>query len=197
MGISKTIKEKVLEKGKGKCSICGRRNVPLDIEHITPISKGGTDSIDNLRAVCRSCHVQSLRTSFEDFSFFKKEASQAYQLEEKIIQIFRSKGFAVLSGVTGPDGGVDLVARGNDPISDKKISIMVECKWIRGEIKKDAVVNLASKVAHAKGDYGLLVINKKPSGEVLETARSFGISVVVTDELSQYLEDSWGIISNE
>ena len=39
MGISKTIKEKVLEKGKGKCSSCGRRNVPLDIDHIAPINK--------------------------------------------------------------------------------------------------------------------------------------------------------------
>ena len=36
------------------CEVCGR--VAVDIHHIKYRSRGGTDEIDNLMALCRSCH---------------------------------------------------------------------------------------------------------------------------------------------
>jgi len=41
------------------CLACGSRHVkdnPLTLDHIVPLSKGGTDDIDNIQPLCRSCN---------------------------------------------------------------------------------------------------------------------------------------------
>nr|WP_268915718.1 HNH endonuclease [Anoxybacillus flavithermus] len=43
----------MLEKFGRKCCYCGKENVPLEVEHIIPKSRGGTDRVDNL---CLACH---------------------------------------------------------------------------------------------------------------------------------------------
>jgi hypothetical protein len=52
------VKEYLLEKYGRKCSYCGAENVPLQIEHIIPKSKGGTDRIDNLAIACVKCNQE-------------------------------------------------------------------------------------------------------------------------------------------
>ncbi len=37
------------------CRICGRR-ASVQVDHIVPLSKGGTDMRDNLQGVCDDCH---------------------------------------------------------------------------------------------------------------------------------------------
>lgn len=51
-------KEKVLHKSKGVCSHCGKK---LDLEsmtvdHVIPLSKGGTNELKNLVALCENCN---------------------------------------------------------------------------------------------------------------------------------------------
>ena len=38
-----------------KCAICGEKK-PLTKDHIIPLSKGGTNSIDNIQPLCRNCN---------------------------------------------------------------------------------------------------------------------------------------------
>ncbi len=47
---------------KRKCSICGSTE-NLIIAHIVPLSKGGTDSLDNIQILCQSCHVRKFLNS--------------------------------------------------------------------------------------------------------------------------------------
>ncbi|HRW94176.1 MAG TPA: HNH endonuclease, partial [Thermotogota bacterium] len=47
-----------LEKRGRKCAYCGAENVPLEIEHIVPRSKGGSNRLDNLTIACRSCNQE-------------------------------------------------------------------------------------------------------------------------------------------
>jgi len=51
-------REYLLEKWGRKCAYCGATNVPLEIEHIVPRSKGGTNRIDNLTLACRPCNQE-------------------------------------------------------------------------------------------------------------------------------------------
>jgi len=42
------VKEYLLEKWDRKCAYCGKENVPLEVEHIIPLKRGGTNRISNL-----------------------------------------------------------------------------------------------------------------------------------------------------
>ena len=50
----------VLEKSNFSCVYCGRKapEVQLEIEHIIPKSKGGTNKIENLVASCTECNLE-------------------------------------------------------------------------------------------------------------------------------------------
>ena len=51
------IREYLLEKWKRKCAYCDKTGVPLQIEHIHPKSKGGSDRISNLALACKKCNI--------------------------------------------------------------------------------------------------------------------------------------------
>lgn len=50
------LREFLLEKWGRRCAYCGKENVPLEIEHIHPKSRGGSDRVSNLTLACRRCN---------------------------------------------------------------------------------------------------------------------------------------------
>jgi len=50
------VREYLLEKWGRKCAYCGKENVPLQIEHIVPKSRGGSNRVSNLTLACESCN---------------------------------------------------------------------------------------------------------------------------------------------
>jgi len=50
------IREYLLEKWGRKCAYCGVDNTPLEIEHITPKSRGGSNRVSNLTVACYDCN---------------------------------------------------------------------------------------------------------------------------------------------
>lgn len=50
------VREYLLEKWERKCAYCGKTNVPLEIEHITPRSRGGSNRVSNLTLACHPCN---------------------------------------------------------------------------------------------------------------------------------------------
>lgn len=56
LDISKRTITKLLKRANKSCSICGWNESTCDIHHIIPLSKGGTNNIDNLIIVCPNCH---------------------------------------------------------------------------------------------------------------------------------------------
>ena len=50
------VREYLLEKWHRKCAYCGAENVPLQIEHIHPKAKGGTNRVSNLAMACGDCN---------------------------------------------------------------------------------------------------------------------------------------------
>ena len=45
----------LVELWDGRCAYCGER-APLEIDHRVPLSRGGTDSIDNILPACGPCN---------------------------------------------------------------------------------------------------------------------------------------------
>jgi 5-methylcytosine-specific restriction enzyme A len=54
-----TEKQRVFILNRDKCcQLCGRRppEVILEVDHIFPVARGGTNDIGNLQALCRECN---------------------------------------------------------------------------------------------------------------------------------------------
>ena len=63
------VREYLLEKWGHKCAYCGATNVPLEIEHIIPKSRGGTDRISNLTLACRKCNLAKGNKTAAEFGY--------------------------------------------------------------------------------------------------------------------------------
>lgn len=63
------IREYLLEKFGRKCSYCGKQNTPLEVEHIIPKSRGGSNRVDNLCISCHTCNQRKGNQTAEEFGY--------------------------------------------------------------------------------------------------------------------------------
>ena len=63
------VREYLLEKFQRKCIYCGVDGCKLEIEHITPKSRGGTNRIDNLGIACHDCNQAKRNLTAEEFGY--------------------------------------------------------------------------------------------------------------------------------
>jgi len=61
------VREYLLNKWDRKCAYCGIENVPLQVEHIHPKAKGGTNRISNLCLACEKCNTKKGSQLIEKF----------------------------------------------------------------------------------------------------------------------------------
>ncbi|MHB1920119.1 MAG: RNA-guided endonuclease IscB, partial [Acidimicrobiales bacterium] len=52
------VREYLLAKWERRCAYCGAEGVPLNLDHITPKSKGGTNRVSNLALACVPCNQE-------------------------------------------------------------------------------------------------------------------------------------------
>jgi 5-methylcytosine-specific restriction endonuclease McrA len=52
------VREYLLEKWGRHCIYCDKHNVPLEIDHIRPRSRGGSDRVSNLTLACHPCNLK-------------------------------------------------------------------------------------------------------------------------------------------
>ena len=55
--IKKHIRQQVRERANDKCELCGTGH-PLDIHHIIPWRRGGSNDLDNIKLLCKNCHAK-------------------------------------------------------------------------------------------------------------------------------------------
>ncbi|MDJ0775521.1 MAG: RNA-guided endonuclease IscB [Mastigocoleus sp. MO_167.B18] len=61
------VREYLLEKWGRECTYCGKKDVPLQIEHIYPKSKGGSNRVSNLCLACEKCNQKKGNRTVEEF----------------------------------------------------------------------------------------------------------------------------------
>lgn len=61
------VREYLLAKWQRACAYCGVTQVPLNIDHVHPRSRGGTDRISNLTLACIPCNQKKNATPIEEF----------------------------------------------------------------------------------------------------------------------------------
>jgi hypothetical protein len=67
--LGKQLRVQVLARDDYRCSMCGRTSadIPLEVDHVIPVSAGGTDELSNLAALCRDCNVGKSAYRFADY----------------------------------------------------------------------------------------------------------------------------------
>ena len=63
------IREYLLEKFHHICVYCGKTGVPLEIEHLTPRSRDGPDTVNNLAISCHECNQKKNNLTAEEFGY--------------------------------------------------------------------------------------------------------------------------------
>jgi 5-methylcytosine-specific restriction endonuclease McrA len=61
------VREYLLEKWGRSCAYCGKQDTPLEVEHIQPKSKGGSDRVSNLAIACHACNQNKGNQDIRDF----------------------------------------------------------------------------------------------------------------------------------
>ena len=61
------IREYLLEKFNHKCAYCNKSNIPLEIEHIIPKSRGGSNRVSNLTIACHVCNQSKNNLTAAEF----------------------------------------------------------------------------------------------------------------------------------
>lgn len=97
---SVTHRIEVAYKTKYKCGMCDMLLPPtFEIDHIKELRDGGTDTYDNLWALCNNCHAKKTRanTLKRDKAFQKEFGKQGKEIEalafEKFNHVKKSKYF--------------------------------------------------------------------------------------------------------
>ena len=107
------VREYLLEKFHRTCAYCGAKNVPLQVEHIKPKSKGGSNRISNLTLACRPCNEAKGNQDIKDFISGKpnlvkrilseakaplKDAAAVNATRWKLFETLKARGLPVITG---------------------------------------------------------------------------------------------------
>lgn len=87
--LSKKIRFEVFKRDGFKCQYCGKSapDVVLHVDHINPVSNGGTNDIMNLITSCSECNLGKGATTLDDNSIIEKQRKQLQELYEKREQL--------------------------------------------------------------------------------------------------------------
>ncbi|MCG5060370.1 MAG: HNH endonuclease [Limnoraphis sp. WC205] len=104
------VREYLLNKWDRKCTYCGAENVTLQVEHIHPKAKGGTNRISNLCLACEPCNIKKGTKSIEQFLSKKPDVLKKIQAQSKRplkdAASVNSTRWALLNGLK--DTGLDV-----------------------------------------------------------------------------------------
>ena len=87
--LSKKMRFEVFKRDKFTCQYCGRTapDVILEVDHIKPVSKGGTNDLINLVTSCKDCNRGKGKRELSDDSAVKVQQEQLKELAKKSEQL--------------------------------------------------------------------------------------------------------------
>jgi 5-methylcytosine-specific restriction endonuclease McrA len=80
-----TVREYLLEKWGRKCAYCGDENVPLEVEHIVPSSRGGSSRVSNLTIACRDCNQEKGNRTAKEYGYPEVAAQAKKPLKDAAV----------------------------------------------------------------------------------------------------------------
>jgi hypothetical protein len=87
--LSKTVRFEVFKRDSFTCQYCARKapDVLLQIDHIEPVAKGGTNDLLNLTTACKDCNSGKSDKRLSESTVLDKRRAQLEELQERREQI--------------------------------------------------------------------------------------------------------------
>jgi hypothetical protein len=104
------VREYLLEKFFRKCAYCNTTDVPLEVEHIVPKSRGGSDRVENLTLACRPCNQKKGNQTALEFGYPQVQAVAKKPLKDvasvnatrwKVFETLKATGLPIECGTGG------------------------------------------------------------------------------------------------
>lgn len=178
------VREKLIEENGNICCICGRQfdesNIPT-IDHIIPISRGGTDEIDNLQLTCQACNIRKSN------KIFNSEIFENYI--QKIIQT--SKRYAIIKNKE-QDCGVDFIIKDKEKEEYKICHVKATTAFTTDRIHrmignfKECEINYRKRYKQVTS---VLIFPGKMAGKNIEALKANGIEIWDRDYLVSEFEN--------
>ena len=144
------IREYLLEKFGRKCCYCGKENIPLEIEHIIPKSRGGTNRVDNLCLSCRECNQKKGNMTAEEFGYpnVQRQVKQSLK-DSSVVNSTRWKVYDVLC-----NSGLE--------VEDKNISLVFKQEiWLKLKYQKENIKAFGTEKLHVENQVVLILKTRK------------------------------------
>lgn len=108
-GPSAAIRIRVMKRDKFMCTYCGAsgNDTELEIDHIIPVSKGGSNHISNLTTACKSCNMKKGSGTLEKNGSVKMSSA----LIDKPVHIFKDGKIHNQGVIIEDDGNNVLIQR--------------------------------------------------------------------------------------
>ena len=89
VALSNKIRFEVFRRDSFKCQYCGKGapDIVLNVDHINPVSKGGTNEIFNLITSCFECNQGKMARKLDDENEVSKQKKQLDLLNERRVQL--------------------------------------------------------------------------------------------------------------
>ncbi len=87
--IPKSIRFEIFKRDKFTCQYCGKKapDIILHVDHINPVSKGGTNDLLNLITSCVDCNLGKSNRTLSDTTIIDRKRTQMEELQERREQI--------------------------------------------------------------------------------------------------------------
>jgi 5-methylcytosine-specific restriction endonuclease McrA len=76
------VREYLLEKFQRRCAYCGVQSTPLQVEHIVPRARGGSDRVSNLTLACEPCNTAKGTLTATEFGHPEVQAQARRPLQD-------------------------------------------------------------------------------------------------------------------
>ncbi len=76
------VREYLLEKFQRTCAYCGQHTVPLEVEHMVPKSRGGSNRVSNLTLACAPCNQKKGNQTAAEFGHPQVQARARAPLKD-------------------------------------------------------------------------------------------------------------------
>ena len=70
------IREVVFARDRWTCQYCGSRTGTLTCDHVVPVSRGGSSTLDNLVTACLACNLAKATSTLEEWHAEPRQRGQ-------------------------------------------------------------------------------------------------------------------------